>query len=178
MVALGVLSVLGSAPAAAQEDNTAPEMDSATYEPGTAVITVTMTEDVWGDNVPAGVFTIQGDTDNEAVIHTISTTEGRADDEFMVTFEEKFETGANPTLVYALLTSGSVAGYIVDEAGNRMSGDNESATEEDTPPKLPDVADMTFAVGEDVDEDLDEATGGNRRARLRAHRSSRRAQQF
>ncbi len=122
----------------------APTFLSASFEPGSGVVTITMSERVWGggDEVLATHFTIQGDATNAAVSHTVPRAASGASAMFDVTFSNAFSTGQPPTVVYTAPAT-NVGGHIVDTDNNRLASGTQAATETDILPMLPDLATLS-----------------------------------
>ena len=167
MALVGMVFVLGSAHAAAQDNNVAPEMTAAAFKPGSATVTITMNEKVWGggDAVSAANFSIDGAT-NAGTAHTVPASLSLADTTFTVTFTTAFDTGANPTVVYTA-PNVNVGGHIVDIDGavaDRLDDGSEAATEQDIVPVLPDLATFNQMLRKDVAIEaivLPEVVGGD-----------------
>ena len=119
----------------------APTFSSAGFRPGSAVVTITMSEPVWGggNTVLATGFAIQNDATNTAVSHTVPGTESGASAMFDVIFSKAFSTGVPPTVVYTMPAT-NVGGHIVDGDNNRLGSGTQATTEMDIVPVLPDVA--------------------------------------
>ena len=142
-----------------------PAFLSAGFKPGSAVVTITMSEAVWGGGnaVPPSSFAIQGDGANAATSHTVSMAESGANATFTVTFSEPFSTGSPPTVVYAMPAT-NVGGHIVDRDNNRLGTGTQATTEMDIVPMLPDVAmySANLPKGEAITPiQLPQVTGGN-----------------
>ncbi len=140
-----------------------PTFLSASFEPGSAVVTIAMSEAVWGggNTVRATDFTIQGAAANAAVSHTVPMAAPGAA-MFDVTFSNAFSTGQPPTVVYTAPAT-DVGGHIVNRGGARLASGTQAATELDILPMLPDLAEHTQDLRKGVmiaPIQLPEVTGG------------------
>ena len=162
MAILGAVFALGAGSAAAQ-DSTAPTFSSATFQPGTTMVTVTMSEPVYGSPEP-GNFAFSGGTGALASlrVESIGIPSALADASNTFTLVTSASIPSGTTGLTLAYTQPAAANRIMDIAGNPAADNTSiSPTEADAMPMLPDVAPQAANEGDDFSLRLPAATSGN-----------------